>query len=70
MINFDMGQKRRKKKRIGRPVAVICYICGRQYGRSSIEIHIRQCKKLWEQINEKIIEMALPELNYLTWVDY
>jgi hypothetical protein len=49
MINFDMGQKRRKKKRIGRPVAVICYICGRQYGRSSIEIHIRQCKKLWEQ---------------------
>ena len=27
-------------------------------------------KKLWKQINEKIIEMALPELNYLTWVDY
>ena len=40
---------RKKKKKTGRPVAVICYICGRQYGRSSLGIHLKQCKKLWEQ---------------------
>jgi hypothetical protein len=43
------GRRKLKKKRTGRPVAVICYICGRQYGRSSLGIHLRQCKKLWNQ---------------------
>ena len=56
MISIDapsgrrgMSGQRKKKKRVGRPVAVICYICGRQYGRSSLGIHLRQCKKLWNQ---------------------
>ncbi len=43
------GAGGRKKKRGARPVAVVCYICGRQYGRSSLGIHLKQCKKLWEQ---------------------
>ena len=27
---------------------MICYICGRDFGKSSISIHIPQCKKKWE----------------------
>lgn len=27
----------------------VCYICGRQYGVHSYEIHLRQCKELWVQ---------------------
>jgi hypothetical protein len=53
MMNVDFSPSRsrqkKKKKKAGRPVAVICYICGRQYGRSSLGIHLKQCKKLWEQ---------------------
>ena len=30
-------------------VGIVCYICGRQYGSASIEIHQKQCKKLWIQ---------------------
>lgn len=29
------------------PKTRICYICGRQYGLSSYEIHLKQCKDLW-----------------------
>jgi hypothetical protein len=36
-----------------RPNAVICYICGRQYGTSSIDIHLKACKKKWELEQEK-----------------
>jgi len=31
-----------------RPVALMCYICGREYGTRSLEIHIPQCRKKWE----------------------
>ena len=30
-----------------RPVGLICYICGREYGSASIDIHVKQCRKLW-----------------------
>jgi hypothetical protein len=29
------------------PKTRICYICGRQYGLHSYEIHLKQCKDLW-----------------------
>ena len=31
-----------------KPKAVMCYICGREYGTASINIHIPQCIKKWE----------------------
>ena len=32
-----------------RPKSLICYICGREYGTHSLEIHIKTCEKKWEQ---------------------
>ena len=31
-----------------KPRAVMCYICGREYGTKSIDIHLKTCKKKWE----------------------
>ena len=31
----------------------MCYICGREYGTSSLEIHLKTCKKKWEIEQEK-----------------
>lgn len=31
-----------------RPRGVMCYICGREYGTASIDIHLKSCKKKWE----------------------
>jgi len=35
-------------KRTG-PRVVMCYICGCEFGKSSIEIHEKQCAKKWEE---------------------
>jgi hypothetical protein len=32
-----------------RPKALICYICGRQYGTNSLKIHLKSCIKIWEE---------------------
>lgn len=32
-----------------KPRAVMCYICGREYGTKSIGIHIPNCQKKWEE---------------------
>ncbi|NXQ89687.1 ZN474 protein, partial [Nyctibius grandis] len=37
-----------------RPPAVICYICGREYGTKSISIHEPQCLKKWHQENDML----------------
>lgn len=29
------------------PRTIVCYICGRQYGVHSYDIHLKQCKDLW-----------------------
>jgi hypothetical protein len=29
------------------PKTRVCYVCGRQYGIHSFEIHLKQCKELW-----------------------
>ena len=33
---------------MARPRGIMCYICGREYGTTSIEIHLKACKKKWE----------------------
>lgn len=42
-FSFGSGEK----KLGAGPKTRTCYICGRQYGLSSIEIHIKQCRELW-----------------------
>ena len=37
-----------------RPVAVVCYICGREFGSKSIGIHEPQCLKKWEAENSRL----------------
>ena len=31
-----------------KPKALVCYICGREFGTKSLEIHLKTCKKKWE----------------------
>ena len=33
-----------------RPKALMCYICGREFGTQSLEIHIPQCIKKWDKV--------------------
>jgi hypothetical protein len=33
----------------GRPHGLVCYLCGREYGSSSLYIHIPRCAKLWKE---------------------
>ena len=37
-----------------KPVGVVCYICGREFGSRSIGIHEPQCIKKWENVNSKL----------------
>ncbi len=39
---------------MAKPAAVVCYICGREYGTKSISIHEPQCIKRWHQENRKL----------------
>lgn len=34
----------------------MCYVCGRSYGVSSYEIHLKQCKALWESQQQKLLQ--------------
>ena len=38
---------------IKRPKALVCYICGREFGTASLEIHLKTCKKKWEEEQKK-----------------
>ena len=40
-------------KQVSRPKALICYICGRQYGTTSLKIHLKTCQKQWEIEQQK-----------------
>jgi len=31
-----------------KPKALMCYICGREYGTTSLQIHLKTCMKKWE----------------------
>jgi hypothetical protein len=37
-----------------KPKGVMCYICGREYGTTSIEIHLKACVKKWDIEQEKL----------------
>lgn len=37
-----------------RPVSVVCYICGREFGSKSISIHEPQCMKKWQAENDRL----------------
>jgi hypothetical protein len=32
----------------------MCYICGKEYGTTSLGIHLKTCKKKWEIEQEKL----------------
>ena len=34
--------------KIQKPKSLVCYICGREFGTASLEIHLKSCKKKWE----------------------
>eukprot|EP00929_Paragymnodinium_shiwhaense_P024615 TRINITY_DN1508_c1_g1_i1.p1 TRINITY_DN1508_c1_g1~~TRINITY_DN1508_c1_g1_i1.p1 ORF type:complete len:777 (+),score=164.11 TRINITY_DN1508_c1_g1_i1:167-2497(+) len=36
-----------------KPKTVVCHICGRDFGSASIDIHLPQCAKKWEQQESK-----------------
>ena len=38
----------------GKPRTVVCYICGREFGTQSLEIHERQCLQKWHIENNKL----------------
>ncbi|XP_066567419.1 zinc finger protein 474-like [Amia ocellicauda] len=39
---------------VRRPVTVVCYICGREFGSKSISIHEPQCLKKWHMGNSQL----------------
>ena len=47
---YGCGEQKQTKK----PQAVLCYICGREYGTKSISIHEPQCLKKFETENRKL----------------
>jgi hypothetical protein len=32
---------------------LFCYLCGKKFGTSSLEIHLKECKKKWENEENK-----------------
>jgi hypothetical protein len=45
-MNDSFDNSPQKKLGTG-PKTRVCYVCGRQYGLHSFEIHLKQCKELW-----------------------
>ena len=35
---------------VKRPKAVVCYVCGQQYGTASIGIHVPRCIDKWQKV--------------------
>ena len=31
------------------PPGIVCYICGRKYGTTSFDIHVKQCAEMWDK---------------------
>ncbi|KAK2945857.1 putative Zinc finger protein [Blattamonas nauphoetae] len=47
-------QKAATKAPGGRPRTLVCYICGREFGTSSLEIHQKQCKEKFLREQERL----------------
>eukprot|EP00347_Sterkiella_histriomuscorum_P015170 403358053 len=41
-------QEKKPPAFVQRPRTLICYICGREYGTASLQIHLKTCRKKWE----------------------
>lgn len=39
---------------VGKKKLVVCYICGREFGSTSLSIHEPQCLKKWHAENDKL----------------
>jgi hypothetical protein len=50
---FQIQEEKAEPKVIVRPKALMCYICGREYGTASLEIHLKTCRKKWDTDQEK-----------------
>eukprot|EP00944_MAST-04C_sp_MAST-4C-sp1_P014636 g14636.t1 len=48
-MNGAFGGNAQPQRVAQRPKALICYICGRQYGTNSLKIHLKSCIKIWEE---------------------
>ena len=48
-MNGGFGGNAQPQRIAQRPKALICYICGRQYGTNSLKIHLKSCIKIWEE---------------------
>jgi hypothetical protein len=47
-LNMNDSFENSPQKKVGSgPKTRVCYVCGRQYGLHSFEIHLKQCKELW-----------------------
>ncbi|CDW76549.1 UNKNOWN [Stylonychia lemnae] len=44
----SMGGGPGSPKQIVKPKTLVCYICGREFGSASLEIHLKTCKQKWE----------------------
>ena len=49
MMGFGSLPGQNPKAQFNKPRGVMCYICGREYGTTSINIHLKTCIKKWEQ---------------------
>ena len=46
-----------------RPVALVCYLCGKEFGTSSLEIHLKSCRKTFAANNKGVDPESLrPEI--------
>lgn len=48
-VENSYGRGPNTREQLSRPQSVTCYLCGRDFGTASIEIHLKTCKKKWEQ---------------------
>ena len=39
-----------------RPKSIMCFICGREFGTTSVKIHIKSCQKKWDIEQNKLPE--------------
>ncbi|GCB66231.1 hypothetical protein scyTo_0004932 [Scyliorhinus torazame] len=60
-VTFKIIEKEERRAACGavppatiRPRTVVCYLCGREYGTTSISIHEPQCLKKWHIENDKL----------------
>ena len=45
---------KKPNKMMQRPKTLVCYICGREYGTKSLEIHLKTCVKRWDIEQSKL----------------